>query len=116
MAKQRYKVFYDKGTFCVKCGLQGSYFALERALFNGEESVPHFSLYGIDEQGDEVLITVDHLIPLSLGGKNTQDNKVPMCVKCNREKGNKLEDISLYVGQIRQNQAFLPNFRRKDEF
>ncbi len=32
--------------------------------------------------------TVDHFIPLSLGGTNRDINTVPMCEKCNQEKGN----------------------------
>jgi 5-methylcytosine-specific restriction endonuclease McrA len=33
---------------------------------------------------------MDHIIPLSKGGKHTLDNVQPLCRKCNREKGAKL--------------------------
>lgn len=33
-------------------------------------------------------LEVDHIIPVSLGGSDTLDNKQLLCSKCNREKGN----------------------------
>lgn len=32
-------------------------------------------------------VTIDHYIPLSKGGFDDYDNKVPACRKCNNEKG-----------------------------
>jgi 5-methylcytosine-specific restriction endonuclease McrA len=32
-------------------------------------------------------LEVDHIIPVSLGGSDTLDNKQLLCSKCNREKG-----------------------------
>tara|TARA_B100000212_G_C27354201_1_gene525066 strand:- start:757 stop:1290 length:534 start_codon:yes stop_codon:yes gene_type:complete len=34
-------------------------------------------------------LTLDHIIPKSKGGKNTWDNLVAACKKCNQKKGNK---------------------------
>ncbi len=31
-------------------------------------------------------ITMDHLVPLSRGGKSTKDNLVPSCKECNSKK------------------------------
>lgn len=36
--------------------------------------------------------TVDHFIPLSKGGRNTNDNAVICCSRCNRMKGNFMPD------------------------
>ena len=85
----RYKVFFIKGYKCSKCGLEGKFFALEKSSEN--EKRYHLNLYGIDKDGNEVLMTKDHIIPRSLGGKNTLDNYQPMCVNCNVKKGNYLE-------------------------
>lgn len=34
-------------------------------------------------------LTIDHIVPRSKGGKNTWDNLVTACKKCNQKKGNK---------------------------
>jgi 5-methylcytosine-specific restriction endonuclease McrA len=34
-------------------------------------------------------LTIDHIVPRERGGKNTWDNLVACCAKCNNEKGNK---------------------------
>lgn len=33
--------------------------------------------------------TADHIIPISLGGNNTQVNLITCCVRCNGDRGNK---------------------------
>jgi CRISPR/Cas system Type II protein with McrA/HNH and RuvC-like nuclease domain len=35
--------------------------------------------------------TLEHLLPVSKGGKNTEDNCVCACATCNQEKGNMTE-------------------------
>ncbi len=35
-------------------------------------------------------ITMDHLVPLSMGGRSTKDNIVPCCKSCNTKKKNML--------------------------
>lgn len=35
-------------------------------------------------------LTKDHLIPLSKGGTDTEDNVVPACLRCNQKKKDKL--------------------------
>jgi len=39
--------------------------------------------------GKEAKLTLDHVIPLSKGGKHSKDNVVPACEHCNKSKGNK---------------------------
>lgn len=88
---QRYELFYKKGCTCVVCGLKGKYFALERHLTNvNMSSRYHFNLYGTNDLGEEVLITKDHIVPKSLGGKNSIDNYQTMCAPCNWKKKNNM--------------------------
>jgi 5-methylcytosine-specific restriction endonuclease McrA len=39
--------------------------------------------------GKETKLTLDHVIPLSKGGKHSKDNVAPVCGHCNSSKGNK---------------------------
>ena len=39
--------------------------------------------------GSKKELTIDHVLPRSKGGKNTWDNLVTCCSKCNLKKGNK---------------------------
>lgn len=81
----RYKTFFSKGYVCSCCGLKASYFALEKPV--GAKRA-HLNLYGVNENGEEILFTKDHITPKSLGGKNEVENYQTMCMKCNTEKGN----------------------------
>ena len=36
--------------------------------------------------------TIDHIIPLSKGGKNVRDNYQLLCQKCNSEKGSRIKN------------------------
>lgn len=42
--------------------------------------------------GSKKDLTIDHVTPRSRGGKNTWDNLVTCCSKCNLKKGNKTPD------------------------
>ena len=82
----RYQVFATKGCICCKCGLKASYFALEK---HKDQDRYHLNLYGINEQGKEVLFTKDHIIPKAKGGKNILENYQTMCNVCNEFKADK---------------------------
>jgi len=79
----RYKCFIKKGIRCRSCGITGRYFAKEKHL------IDNLNLYGITKEGNEILMTKDHIIPKSLGGANHISNLQTMCIKCNMIKGNK---------------------------
>ena len=40
--------------------------------------------------GKQCALTVDHVIPISKGGKHSPNNVVPACIGCNDRKGIKL--------------------------
>jgi 5-methylcytosine-specific restriction endonuclease McrA len=53
--------------------------------------------------GKNVVLTIDHVVPRSKGGKNTWDNVTTACSSCNQKKGNSLlEDTSLKLRSIPQ--------------
>lgn len=89
MGSHRYELFASKGIACCECGIVGRFFALERSRSKNPNKF-HFNLYGYDENGRERMITKDHIIPRSRGGKNVLSNYQTMCVRCNQRKGNKL--------------------------
>jgi len=49
--------------------------------------------------------TVDHYVPLSLGGTNVNENLVMLCEKCNKEKDNKLIEPRAYIHHLREKDA-----------
>lgn len=86
---QRYQTFFTKGCKCVVCGIEGKFFAKEKFA---NQSTYHLNLYAVDDNGDEILMTKDHIMPHSKGGIDDISNYQTMCKICNEAKGNKLED------------------------
>jgi 5-methylcytosine-specific restriction endonuclease McrA len=72
---------------CVACGIEGIIFLLEKQ--NKDHQSPHLNLYGWRDD-TLVLMTKDHIIPKSKGGKNELSNYQTMCVTCNNRKSNML--------------------------
>lgn len=73
--------------------------AVKRRKANGYTSDPSVRLKVIDKHGDKCLkcgateeIQLDHVKPVSKGGKNEIDNLQPLCKSCNVSKGTKIED------------------------
>jgi 5-methylcytosine-specific restriction endonuclease McrA len=83
MRSARYEVFKQCGIKCVSCGIVGTHFVKERSHNSGPY---HFNLYATNANGYEVLMTKDHIIPKSKGGKDSMDNYQTMCVVCNVRK------------------------------
>lgn len=90
MSSLRYRVFVSKGLECTRCGIKGQFFSLERAK-KDETDKYHFNLYAIDEEGNPILMTKDHIIPKSKGGGNGLENLQTMCVRCNNKKADNTE-------------------------
>lgn len=80
---RRLRVFYHHGVICKNesCEKIGVY--LIKAV-NASGGI-HIDLYTKDFE----LMTIDHIIPKSKGGKNTIENLQPMCNTCNAKKANK---------------------------
>lgn len=92
----RYHTFANSLS-CVECGLKGCFLALEKALNDdgGDEQEQegrgyHLNLYALNELGQEILMTRDHIYPRSKGGVDHISNLQTMCVKCNGRKADKI--------------------------
>jgi len=80
----KFTIFKVKGVKCAYCGLQGKWFNLEML----DAKNWHLNLYGQDEEGEEVLLNIDHIVAKSAGGKTNLDNLQVLCKKCNCTKAN----------------------------
>ena len=81
----RYKTFIEKGYKCVCCGRVGTHYVLEQDVAQNSHRA-HFNLYS----DDNILMTKDHILPRSKGGKDDIENLQTMCQICNTAKGNKI--------------------------
>jgi hypothetical protein len=89
----RTRLFLSGKLKCVACGLEGDHFHLEK---HKNDQLMQFSpyLYGWKDD-EEIMMTLDHILPKSLGGSDNILNAQCMCVKCNGEKSNKLSLANL---------------------
>jgi hypothetical protein len=85
MSSVRLRTFKEKGCKCACCGIEGTVFFKERHIKNDRW---YFNLYA-EVDGDYVLMTRDHIVPKSRGGKNGISNMQTMCTVCNAEKAAK---------------------------
>lgn len=83
----RYYVFQKNNCTCIHCNMKGAFFAKEKHL---NDKSYHLNLYGYNDDGEEVLFTKDHHIPVCKGGSDNLKNLNTMCCICNEEKGGAL--------------------------
>lgn len=91
----RYEVLRNSQS-CAACGIVGAVLLLDR---NPQDKSPHFNLYHQKTDGSLILMTKDHILPKSLGGKDHINNMRTMCMPCNVWRAN---DASLTLEDIRQ--------------
>lgn len=84
---------FAKSIACASCGITGSLFRIEKAANDKQSGSPHLNLYA--RQGDElILMTRDHIIPLSRGGPDHLSNLQTYCYLCNEKKSNHIQGES----------------------
>lgn len=89
-----------RGTDCVCCGLKGTHIWLEQNTSGVRPA--HFNLYGLDNDKNEVMLTTDHILAKSKGGKNDPDNLQLLCSRCNsckRAENLTLEELRIKLTQ-----------------
>lgn len=98
MMSHRYRCFVKSGVDCVKCGLKGEYFCKEKnhdkeRTEEQVHSLPyHWNLYGLGKEGEEIMLTKDHIKPKAKGGENKVENYQTMCQVCNVAKADDYEE------------------------
>lgn len=89
---------------CTCCGLDAKFFAVE-SFTRSQQPSDHINLYGVNENGEEVLFTHDHRLARCLGGVDNLSNTQVMCFPCNSRKGSEEGKLAAKLG--------LPHKKRK---
>jgi hypothetical protein len=79
--------FKINGTICRHCGLVGTVFRKEK--HKKDIQTWHLNLYA-KRRRQYILMTRDHIIPVSKGGPNTLENSQTLCRHCNGAKADRL--------------------------
>jgi 5-methylcytosine-specific restriction endonuclease McrA len=86
----RLRTFALKGLKCAFCNRVGSFFAFEVPEKCHEKTNWHLNLYSVNEHGEEMMMTMDHIHPKSKGGANSLGNTQTACSRCNFLKADKI--------------------------
>jgi len=94
ITSKRFASVMKLGECCVVCGLKRDYVA--QGKDNGNSL--HWDLYA----ADGTMMTIDHILPKSKGGKDEIENYQLMCAPCNHQKDNfvDVEQINKLVQEI----------------
>lgn len=85
----RYENLYKNGLECKCCGMKAQFAAIEK--IDKKQRYCFINFYGVNADGEEVMLTKDHIYPRSLGGFNNISNYQVLCMKCNLAKSSKTD-------------------------
>jgi len=97
MNTKNLQLYVTKGTACAECGVEAKFFAVETQYSDLPDQYPHLNLY----TEDNVLFTKDHIIPKAAGGSNSLKNLQPMCLTCNGEKADNVDNGAYINGEFK---------------
>lgn len=87
----RMRTLIRKGPQCVSCDVVGNMYALQKARKDFSTNWYHWNLWQANESRTHfILLTRDHIHPVSKGGSNDLDNSQCMCTSCNLRKADKV--------------------------
>ena len=89
----RLATFKVKGVDCKYCKRKGEFFTLE---YDASQNVHSLQLYS-GTKDKKMLMTCDHIIPLSKGGSNSLKNTQTLCSKCNSIKSNHSDEMIRFL-------------------
>lgn len=100
---KRIKLLKKLGHTCVSCGRSAS------RLQKCKDLKDNNRIFWRILSEDDMEITIDHIKPKSLGGKDTLENYQTMCLECNVNKGNTLGLVRFtdYKGDISGKELWL---------
>lgn len=85
ITRKKLRFLMSRKHVCAICGVKAYYIGFYKHRQTGLETVDLYTK-------DGVMFNVDHIIPVSKGGANTDSNKQCTCHDCNNKKGDKLPD------------------------
>ena len=90
---------FKRNPTCVCCGRVGNVFLVERHV--NDHSTQNLNLYAMNNHNLH-LMTVDHILPDSLGGRYAVSNFQTMCRTCNSDKQNMMsvDDIQTVLSDV----------------
>lgn len=74
--------FFTHGFTCAEptCSIEGTYFGIEKYQSVSKDRAAHARLYGKAPNGEEIELTLDHIVARGLGGHSTSiDNHQTLC-------------------------------------
>lgn len=99
---------------CACCGIEGNLFAVDTIITKKgmQATPPYLNLYCHEpEKGNNyVMMTLDHIIPKSMGGRQVPSNTQAMCINCNQKKKNNFTQTDVKtLASTKQGRNYLKN-------